>query len=355
MNTLSNNYDNQIVVHDNQSVVHDHQSVVHNNQGVVYKKVSGSYDVYTGGRMVSCGLASRLRKQGGTPQPAAKKARNGRSNPGLELLEPVVGDEVRFVESQDGSGTIVEVLPRQNKLARRGAVPMPSAHAPEQVIAANVGQVVPVFAAANPVPKWNLLDRYLVSAEAADLPALICITKLDLVQDAESRLDEELSEVVADYHRIGYPVVLVSSLTGEGLDELAGLLAGRISVLLGKSGVGKTSLLNALEPGLGLRVNAVSQVTGKGKHTTTHQEMFPLKSGGAVVDTPGVREFGLWDVESDDLALFFPEMRPFVGQCRFGMDCQHDEEPGCEVRQAVAAGQISPRRYFSYLRLRMDG
>jgi ribosome biogenesis GTPase len=118
--------------------------------------------------------------------------------------------------------------------------------------------------------------------------------------------------------------------------------------------VGKSSLLNALEPGLGLRVSAVSEYTGKGRHTTTHLEMFMLEYGGAIIDTPGVREFGLWDVAEDDLALFYPEMRPYVGRCRFGLDCRHDEEPGCAIRKAVMDGQISPRRYQSYLRLQVE-
>jgi ribosome biogenesis GTPase len=156
---------------------------------------------------------------------------------------------------------------------------------------------------------------------------------------------------VEEYRRIGYPVLLVSALTGEGLEGLKQSLQGRLSVFLGKSGVGKTSLLNALEPGLGLRVNQVSRVTGKGKHTTTHLEMFSLAHGEAIIDTPGVREFGLWEVEQQDLALFFPEMQPYVGKCRFGLGCRHDEEPGCAIRKAVTAGQVSPRRYQSYLRL----
>jgi ribosome biogenesis GTPase len=205
-----------------------------------------------------------------------------------------------------------------------------------------------------------MLDRYLVSAEAAGLPALVCITKLDLVQEPGGGADNDIAAEVDVYRRAGYPVVLVSARTGQGLDELRAALRGRISVFLGKSGVGKTSLLNALEPGLGLRVNAVSQVTGKGKHTTTHLEMFPLDLEGtgrteaAIVDTPGVREFGLWDVDETDLALFFPELRPYLGHCRFGLDCSHDEEPGCAVRKAVVGGEISPRRYQSYLRLMVD-
>jgi ribosome biogenesis GTPase len=196
-----------------------------------------------------------------------------------------------------------------------------------------------------------LLDRYLAAAESLELSALICITKLDLIPDA----DDELATTLDEYRRIGYPVVLTSSFTGEGLDELRKALRGRLSVLVGKSGVGKTALLNALEPGLGLRVGAVGTgQVGKGRHTTTQVEMVPLGIGGNLVDTPGTREFGLWDVAEDDLALFFPEMRPYVGQCRFGLDCQHDEEPGCAIRKAVMAGKIGPRRYQSYMQLKQE-
>jgi ribosome biogenesis GTPase len=232
----------------------------------------------------------------------------------------------------------------------------PSARPHEQVIAANVDQVVPVFAAAEPPPKWNMLDRYLVSAEAAGLPAVILITKLDLVLDDQDQMEAELAQAAVEYRRIGYPVLLVSAHRGQGLAEVQQALQGRISVLLGKSGVGKTSLLNALQPGLGLRVNAVNQVTGKGKHTTTNMEMFPLEfgDGGGIIDTPGVRAFGLWLEDGTAVDWCFPEMRPYIGECRFGLSCAHDQEPGCAVQQAVSAGQIHPRRWQSYLQLRSE-
>ena len=301
--------------------------------GVVIRKTNTAYLIETIRGRLTCGLAGRL-KNGTQAEPVA------------------IGDIVRWIESGPDAGQIVEVLPRRNQLARRSAVPMPSAHAHEHIIAANVDQIVAVFAAANPRPAWNLLDRYLVSAESAGIPAMICLTKMDLVEGRPEA--EEIQAVMAEYQAIGYPVILTSAVTGAGLNELDAALSDRLSVFAGKSGVGKTSLLNALEPGLGLRVQETSRSTGKGRHTTTHFEMFSLASGGAIVDTPGIREFGLWDVEQDDLALFFPEMRPFVGTCKFRLGCEHDQEPGCAIRQAVELGTISPYRYQSYLKLRQQ-
>jgi ribosome biogenesis GTPase len=220
----------------------------------------------------------------------------------------------------------------------------------EQVIVSNADQVIPIFSVASPTPKWGLLDRYLVAAEAAGLPSLIVITKLDLAWK-----NPQLEEDLETYRRIGYPIHKVSSATGEGMEELKSMLKVKTSVLVGKSGVGKTSLLNAIQPGLGLRVKAVSSgEMGKGRHTTTHYEMFELEFGGRLVDTPGMREFGLWDIQTDELASFFPEMKSYVGQCKFGLGCSHDREPGCAIRKAVVAGTVSPYRYQSYMRLREE-
>ncbi|HTX92516.1 MAG TPA: ribosome small subunit-dependent GTPase A [Anaerolineales bacterium] len=322
------------------------------DQGIVVRKNVSTCHVRTDGRVLPCAVSSQLRKQlyysGDNPNLRHHSVRAVRE---LDHVDPLaVGDMVRFVDAGDGTGMIVEVLPRRNRLARRD--PAPGTHVFEQVIVANVDIILPVFAAANPTPKWAMLDRYLASIESLDLSAMIVITKLDLVRGPEGRLDEELLEGVEEYRRIGYPVLLTSAFTGEGLDELRQALKGRLSAFVGKSGVGKTALLNALEPGLGLRVGAVGKgQIGKGRHTTTGAEMVPLSFGGDIVDTPGMREFGLHDMGDDDLALFFPEMRPFVGRCRFGLDCRHDEEPGCAVRKAVMAGTISPHRYRSYLRM----
>jgi ribosome biogenesis GTPase len=320
------------------------------SQGVVYRKTLGHYTVRANGRDIDCVLSSLLRKQLIYPiaDPTSLRHRV-RAVREIEHIDPVaIGDRVRYIDAGDGSGMINEVLPRQSTLSR--PAPVPGKRVFEQVIVSNVDQVVPVFAAASPTPKWGLLDRYLVSAEASRLPVLIVITKLDLAFK-NPRLEADL-EI---YHRIGYSICMVSSVSGQGLDELKGALASRTSVLIGKSGVGKTSLLNAIQPGLGLRVKEVSRgEVGKGRHATTHLEMFGLEVGGALVDTPGMREFGLWDVSGEDLALYFPEMADYVGQCKFRLSCRHDGEPGCAIRQAVMVEKISPYRYKSYLNLREE-
>jgi ribosome biogenesis GTPase / thiamine phosphate phosphatase len=325
------------------------------DQGVVVKKNIGSYHVRTNGAVIQCALSTRLRKEFVfTSENSNSAHRAVKSVKELDKVDPIaIGDLVRFTDGADGFGMIVEVLPRRNRLARQD--PAPGTHKFEQVIVANVDYVIPVFAAANPTPKWGLLDRYLISAESLDLSALIVITKMDLVRDAHGLADEEIEKVIEEYRRIGYPVVTTSSISGEGLETLRGMLKGNLSAFVGKSGVGKTALLNALEPGLALRVGAVGDgKMRKGRHTTTSPEMVPLGSGGHIIDTPGVREFGLSSVDEADLAIFFPEMRLLLGQCKFGVGCRHDEEPGCAIRKAVVAGKISPQRYQSYLVFKKD-
>jgi ribosome biogenesis GTPase len=325
------------------------------DQGVVVKKNVGLYHVRTNGGVLPCALSACLRRQliyaADNPNSLHHTVRDVKT---LDKVDPVaVGDVVRFIDARDGSGLITEVLPRRNRLARRD--PYPGAHPFEQIIVANVDYVIPVFAAANPTPKWGMLDRYLASAESLELSALIVITKLDLARDPEGRLDEAIRQAVEEYRRIGYPILLTSSVSGEGLDYLRQALKSHVSAFVGKSGVGKTALLNAIEPGLGLRVGEVGQgKVGKGKHTTSSAEMVTTAFGADIVDTPGMREFGLHDMDAYDLALFFPEMRPFVGQCKFGLDCLHDAEPGCTIRKQVVAGKISPLRYRSYLRLKKE-
>lgn len=304
--------------------------------GVVTKVNFPSITVRVDGKDVQCYLPARSRQS--------------------EQRESVliVGDWVEVALRNDGNNQIVRSLPRRNTLSRRSAVPMPGAHAHEQAIAANVDLLVPVFASANPAPRWGLLDRYLVLAELEEIPVLICLTKSDLAAGENGSLAPDLAVVLEEYRRIGYPYLITSAQSGEGIDDLRRALEGKQTVFLGKSGVGKTSLLNELQPGLGRRVNEVNIITGKGRHTTTQSEAFPLDLGGAIIDTPGIREFGLWEVPAEELAYLFPEMRPFIGKCRFGLGCRHVEEPGCAVRRAVMSSEVSPYRYQSYIKLLDD-
>ena len=327
-----------------------------NNQddtGVVFRKTTGHYTVHANGRDIDCALSSLIHKQLIYPiaDPTSLRHRVQEVRE-IEHVDPVaVGDRVRFIPAEDAGGDrgmIIELLPRISKLSRPAAVP--GQHAFEQVIVSNADLVIPVFAVADPTPKWGLLDRYLVSAESSKLPALIVITKMDMAWK-----NKELDSDLEAYRLAGYPIQMVSANTGEGIAELKQTLQGKMSVLVGKSGVGKTSLLNVIQPGLGLRVKEVSKgEQGKGRHTTTHLEMFKLDFGGSIVDTPGMREFGLWEIAGEELAYLFPEMAHFVGQCKFGLSCRHDREPGCAIRKAVMTGEISPHRYKSYMNLRSE-
>lgn len=318
--------------------------------GVVFRRTTGHYTVHVNGRELDCVLSSLLHKQlnYSTADPTSMRRRVLTMRE-IEHVDPIaIGDRVHFANAGGNRGMITEILPRLSKLSRPATIP--GQHVFEQVIVSNADLVIPVFAAASPPPKWGLLDRYLVTAEAAELPVLIVITKLDLANE-NHKLDADL-EI---YRRVGYPIHKISSITGEGIEELKEILQGKMSVLIGKSGVGKTSLLNVIQPGLGLRVREVSKgELGKGRHTTTHLEMFELDFGGALVDTPGMREFGLWNIAENELAYLFPEMEEHVGRCKFGLSCQHDSEPGCAIRKAVMNGSISPHRYKSYMNLRRE-
>lgn len=250
-----------------------------------------------------------------------------------------VGDDVRIEpEARGDSWVIADIYPRRSRLARRA----PSGAHGERVVVANLDQVIVVFAFATPEPHPRMLDRFLVIAAANDIDARIVLNKFDLADTAPAWLD--------DYRAAGYPIHLTSAREGTGLEELAAALHERVSALSGPSGVGKSSLMNAIYPGLNLRVGAISESVNKGRHTTVGAAMHPLPDGGFVADTPGLREIGVWNLDAGELDACFLEFRPFIGECRFG-DCRHVQEPGCAVRAAVADRLISEARYESYRKL----
>ncbi|MDQ6885810.1 MAG: ribosome small subunit-dependent GTPase A [Gemmatimonadota bacterium] len=291
-------------------------------RGVVLKGTGGIWCVRdAAGQERQVSMRGRLKKEG--------------------ALKLAVGDEVVIEENAvAGSWAIAEILPRRSTLARR----TPGGGHGERVVAANIDQAVIVFAAASPEPHPRMLDRFLVVAEANEIPAVIVINKVDLIEQ------ERVRERFADYESAGYSLHLTSVKRHLGLDELTAALHRRVSALSGPSGVGKSSLVNAIFPGLNLRVGEISPSVNKGRHTTVGAEMHPLPDGGYVVDTPGLREVGMWGLSPDGLDRCFREFRARLGHCRFG-DCSHRTEPGCAVREGVKEKTISVARYESYLKL----
>lgn len=270
--------------------------------------------------------------------------RGGRSSDLGRPLKLSVGDRVTITrENSESTWAIDEIHARHSQLSRRN----PSGARGERVVVANLDQVLVVFAAAKPEPHPRMLDRFLVIAEANNLAARVVINKCDLSTDAAVR------ERFAEHAQAGYPLHLTSVKTGEGLEALRAEVEGRSSALSGPSGVGKSSLMNTLFPGLDLRTGEISESVNKGRHTTVGAVLHPLPGGGFLADTPGLREVGLWNIPVAELAECFPELRPLLGNCRFA-DCTHLVEPGCAVRDAVEAGQVSRGRYESYQKLREE-
>lgn len=298
-------------------------------QGLVLRIKGGAFFVESGVGEIRCSLRGRFRL-GDTPE---------------EVL-PVVGDTVavgveRGGGAGDPQGVIVELGARRSILARTD----PSQRKGYRILGANMDQAILVFAVKEPDLNLRLLDRMLVSAACGPMDAIVCVNKMDL---ADARADVDAS--LAPYRTMGYRCVCSSARTGEGVEELAGMLTGKLSIFAGPSGSGKSSLISRMQPGLELAVGSVSARTGKGMHTTSHFEIHPLARGGYLGDTPGVREFGIWGVSKEKLAGFFRDLAPFRAECRFA-SCTHSHEPDCAVKDAVERGNVSRERYESYLRI----
>ena len=294
-------------------------------RGLIIRSQSGFYTVETEDRIITCRLRGRLKR--------------GRREGDIAA----VGDWVQVLPLDDGTGMVESIEVRQSMFSRLAPTPRGEYR---QIIIANPDQVVLVFACTKPEPRLRMLDRFLVVAEAAETPALIVFNKIDLIGEQNAK------KLFGYYASIGYPLIYTSAQTGEGTAELHAHLIGKISVLAGPSGAGKSSLLNVIQPGLGLAVRDVSRATRKGRHTTVVREMFPLAEGGYIADTPGLKALALWDIEPEEVDGYFPELRDLVAECQFS-DCRHLHEPGCAVKAAIETGRIHPARYDSYVRLRL--
>lgn len=298
-------------------------------KGLVIRTTGNWYRVAVGGECCECRLRGNYRLRG-----------NKQTNP------VVVGDRVSFERQPDGTGVITEVADRANYIVRQSVKLSKQTH----VLAANIDLLCVVASMGTPRTSTGFIDRLLVTAEAYHIPACLLLNKSDrCATDEEHRM---LQAVVADlYRRVGYPVYEISALTGDGIDSVRNAVRGKTVLFSGHSGVGKSALLNALSPGLGLKVGTISDWSCKGMHTTTFTELHPISDLDAyLIDTPGIREFGLVDFHEEELSHFFPEMKRWLHDCRFA-NCTHRHEPGCAVKAAVERGDIDAERYQSYLNM----
>jgi len=314
-------------------------------RGTVHGSEGGVYRVHLdSGEVLDASLRGRLKRESRTGD------------------RVVIGDRVSLGVKDAGSATIEDVHPRRSEIVRRGA----GGRRPK-VVAANVDRLVVVASAAHPAPRQFLLDRLLVIGEANRLESVLVLNKMDLlsefeegggVQDAGQEpgaLEDRtpVRELVELYREIGYPVLETSVVSGQGLDALAELLCSGSSALVGLSGVGKSSLLNAIEPGLGLRTGELSRRKGRGRHTTVSARLIPLACGGVVADTPGFSDVGVWGVDQREIEGCFPEFHPYRQECQF-RGCSHLHEPVCGVRDALSRGEIHPGRFRSYKTLAQE-
>jgi ribosome biogenesis GTPase / thiamine phosphate phosphatase len=295
--------------------------------GLVIRSTGSWYDIRTEGEHVlQCRLKGKFKIAG------------------LKVTNPIaVGDRVLYeIEDENrNTGMIYEILLRKNYIIRQSV--HKSAHG--HILAANLDQAILIVTLAMPRTSLGFIDRFLVTAEAFRIPTVLIFNKLDILTDEAIEYQKELSEC---YEKLGYPCYFTSAEQKIGIEEFRNLLANKISLLAGHSGVGKSTLLNAIAPNLDLRTTEISNFSSKGVHTTTFAEMFEISPNAFIIDSPGIKELGLADMEKEEISHYFPEMRELLGDCRFH-NCQHINEPGCAVKDAVGKGSIAESRYMSYL------
>lgn len=293
-------------------------------KGRVFRSTGSWYTVWAEGTFYECRLRGKLRLDD------------------EKVTNPVaVGDWVSIKLENDTEGVITDILPRDNYIIRKSTRKKKHSHR----LAANIDQAVLVITLAFPRTSLGFIDRFLVSCESFRIPAVLVFNKADLLDEEALEYFEELK---FDYKELGYKVLLVSAEANEGIDELKASLDGKTSLFAGHSGVGKSTLLNLIAPHIEQRIGEVSESVQKGVHTTTFAEMFEAWEAAFVIDTPGIKEMGLWDIGDEELSHYFPEMRAYIDQCKFN-NCTHTHEPGCAFRAAMDVGKIAPSRYESYL------
>lgn len=296
-------------------------------EGIVVKSTGSWYEVMKpSGEIINCRLKGKFRLQG------------------LKHTNPVtVGDKINYeMEPNSENGVIFSIEPRKNYIIRKSSNLSKQTH----IIASNIDQAILMVTIAFPSTSLGFIDRFLVTAEAYHIPTTIIFNKVDLCTNG---LEDVLQETIDLYHKkVGYAFLKTSVNDKIGLNEVKELLQNKTTLVAGHSGVGKSSLLNAIEPNLNLRTGIISKTSFNGQHTTTFAQMHPLSFGGFIIDTPGIREFGVVDLNNAELSHYFKEMKPFIGKCKFN-NCQHIHEPQCAVLEALEAGQIPAERYQSYL------
>lgn len=299
-------------------------------KGVVFKTTGSWYIVKkTDGTFVNCRIRGKLRIKG------------------IKTTNPVaVGDEVEFqLQPEDDTGVITQVLERKNCIIRRSTKLSKQTH----ILAANVDQACLVVSLAFPRTSTGFIDRFLVTLEAYLVPAIICFNKIDMYKYSDD-LREYHEEIISIYRKVGYTCLEVSALEKTNINLLSDHLKNKVTLFAGHSGVGKSALINAIDPSLELKTGEISEWSLKGKHTTTFAEMLPVSIGGYIIDSPGIKEFGMVNFQKEELSLFYPEMKKLLPECKF-YNCTHEHEPGCAVKKAVEEGRISPFRYENYLNI----